>query len=196
MRRTSLLLTSLALASALPALAQSPPAKPAAAKPATSAAKPAAAAPTPPAGAILLSVKDVMRHVVNPAAEAFWARSGEVDDEQGANDRIPKAEDEANWKITMDSSAQLAEAGNRLLLDPRVNDASGAWKKYAMALTAAGLAGMQASSAKNHDKTNDAGNAMYDACFQCHGRYIQRPKDSLYNHNIDDDLKAAGKPTK
>ena len=201
MRRTSLLLTSVALAAALPALAQSPAkpspaAKPAAAAPAKPGAGPAAAAPTPPAGAVLLSVKDVMRHIVNPAAEAFWARSGEVDDEKGANDRIPKAEDDANWKVTMDSSAQLVEAGNRLLLDPRVNDASGAWKKYAIALTNAGLAGMAASQAKNHDKTNDAGSAMYDACFQCHGRYIVRPKDSLYKHDIDQDFKDTGRSPK
>jgi hypothetical protein len=206
MRRTSLLLTGLVMAASLPALAQSPtkpapskPAlatKPAPAAPAKPGAAPAAAAPTPPAGAVLLSVKDVMRHIVNPAAEAFWARSGEVDDEKGANDRIPKAEDDANWKVTMDSSAQLVEAGNRLLLDARANDASGAWKKYALALTNAGLAGMSASQAKNHDKTNDAGNAMYDACFQCHGRYIVRPKDSLYKHDIDQDFKDAGRSPK
>ena len=65
-----------------------------------------------------------------------------------------------------------------------------------MALTNAGLAGMAASQAKNHDKTNDAGSAIYDACFQCHGRYIQRPKDSLYKHDIDQDFKDAGRSPK
>ena len=193
MRRTSLLLTSLMLAAALPALAQSPAkpaAKPAPAKPGAPAA--AAAVPAP----VLLSVKDVMRHIVNPAAETFWAHSGEVDDEKGVNDRVPTAADEANWKITTDSAAQLVEAGNRLLLDSRAHDPNGTWSKWAVALTNAGLAGMSASQAKNHDKTNDAGSAMYDACFQCHGRYIQRPKDSLYKHDIDQDFKDAGRSPK
>ncbi|MBS0331390.1 MAG: hypothetical protein JSS35_01360, partial [Proteobacteria bacterium] len=126
-------------------------------------------------------------------AEAYWARSGEVDDEKGANDRIPGAADDENWKISLDSAAQLVEAGNRLLLDSRAADP--AWNRYAKALTSAGLAGMAASQAKNHDKTNDAGSAMYDACFQCHGKYIQRPKDSLYKHDIDKDFEAAGKPS-
>lgn len=195
MRRTSLLLTSLVLTIALPALAQSPPGPSAPAKPAAkpAPAKPAAAAVPAP---VLLSVKDVMRHIVNPAAEAFWARSGEVDDEKGVNDRVPTAEDEANWKVTTDSAAQLVEAGNRLLLDARAHDPNGTWSKWAVALTNAGLAGMAASQAKNHDKTNDAGSAIYDACFQCHGRYIQRPKDSLYKHDIDQDFKDAGRSPK
>jgi hypothetical protein len=68
--------------------------------------------------------------------------------------------------------------------------------KYAVQLTNAGLAGMAAAQARNHDKTFDAGSAMYDACFACHGKYIPRPKDSLYKHDIDKDLEAAGKAKK
>jgi hypothetical protein len=68
--------------------------------------------------------------------------------------------------------------------------------KYAIQLTNAGLAGMAATQAKDHDKTFNAGSAIYDACFGCHGRYIVRPKDSLYKHNIDEDLKNAGKAPK
>jgi hypothetical protein len=185
--RLSLLLTSLALACAAPALAQSPPAKPAT----VAAAKPAPAAPKPP---VLLSVKDVMRHIVNPAAETYWAHSGEVDDEKGANDRVPTAQ--AEWNINIDTAATIAEAGNLLMMDGRARDPNGPWMKYAQALNAAGIAGMAAATAHDHDKTNDAGSAMYDACFQCHGRYIPRPKDSLYKHDIDKDLKAAGQPPK
>ncbi|THD64726.1 hypothetical protein [Phenylobacterium sp.] len=174
-------------ACALPALAQTS-AKPATAAP--SAAKPA----TPPAGAqkgVMLSVKDVMRHIVNPAAETYWAHSGEVDDAKGANDRIPTKD--SDWAVNIDTAAQIAEAGNLLMMDGRARDPNGPWMKYAMALNAAGVAGMAAASAHDHDKTNDAGSAMYDACFQCHGKYIQRPKDSLYKHDIDKDLRDAGK---
>jgi hypothetical protein len=190
MRRTILLLTGLTLAAALPALAQAPAAKPAAPAAAATPAAPGAAHK----GAVLLSVKDVMRHIVNPAAETYWAHSGEVDDEKGANDRIPTSQ--ADWNISIDTAAQIAEAGNLLMMDGRARDPNGPWMKYAMALNAAGVAGMAAATAHDHDKTNDAGSAMYDACYSCHGKYIQRPKDSLYKHDIDKDLEAAGKSPK
>ncbi len=211
MRRTSLLITSLVLATALPALAQAPtqttPAKSRAAEPTVHGAaqaptpppakpaKPAATPAAPPPGRTLLSVKDVMRHIINPAAETYWAHSGEVDDDKGANDRVPTAQ--AEWNINIDTAATIAEAGNLLMMEGRARDPNGPWMKYAQALNAAGIAGMAAATAHDHDKTNDAGSAMYDACFQCHGRYIPRPKDSLYKHDIDKDLKDAGvKPPK
>jgi len=172
--------------------AQAPAAAPA--KPAAPAAPPAAAKPGAPAEHTQLSVKDIMRHIVNPAAESFWAHSGEVDDEKGANDRIPT--NDATWAINIDNAAQIVEAANLLMTEGRARDPNGPWMKYAIALNKAGVAGMAAATAHDHDKTNDAGSAMYDACFQCHGRYIPRPKDSLYKHNIDEDLKAAGKSPK
>jgi len=164
------------------------------AKPAAPATPPAAAKPGAPTELTRLSVKDIMRHIVNPAAESFWAHSGEVDDEKGANDRIPT--NDATWAINIDNAAQIVEAANLLMTEGRARDPNGPWMKYAIALNKAGVAGMAAATAHDHDKTNDAGSAMYDACFQCHGRYIPRPKDSLYKHNIDEDLKAAGKTPK
>ena len=174
------------------AVAQTPPGSDPAIPPAPKPAPPMAN-PIPPIlapGRVLLGTKDVMRHIVNPAAEAYWARSGEIDDEKGANDRTPK--DDENWKVSLDSAAQLVEAGNLLQMEGRARDPNGPWMKYAVQLTNAGLAGMAATQAKNHDKTFDAGSAMYDACYGCHGRYIVRPKDSLYKHDIDKDLKDAG----
>jgi hypothetical protein len=189
--RLSCLLAGVTLACAWPALAQGPAAaKPAPGGPAA-AASPAAKGPP---GRTLLSVKDVMRHIVNPAAETYWAHSGEIDDEKGANDRTPTTQ--AEWNISIDTAAQIAESANLLMMDGRARDPNGPWMKWAVALNAAGIAGMNAAMAHDHDKTNDAGSAMYDACYGCHGRYIQRPKDSLYKHDIDKDLEAAGKPRK
>ncbi len=195
--RLSAVLAGVAMACALPAalaaVAQTPPGSDPAIPPAPKPAPPIAS-PIPPIaapGRVLLGVKDVMRHIVNPAAEAFWARSGEIDDVKGANDLTPK--DDANWKISLDSAAQLVEAGNLLQMEGRARDPNGPWMKYAIQLTNAGLAGMAATQARNHDKTFDAGSAIYDACYGCHGRYIPRPKDSLYKHDIDKDLEAAGK---
>ena len=187
MRRALILMAGLsaAIAGNGLALAQAPAKAPAKPDATAAAAKPA------PAERTLLSVKDVMRHIINPAAETFWAHSGEVDDDKGANDRVPTSQEQ--WNINIDTAAQLAEAGNLLMMDGRARDPNGPWMKYALALNKAGVAGMAAATAHDHDKTNDAGSAMYDACFQCHGRYIPRPKDSLYKHNIDQDLADAEK---
>jgi hypothetical protein len=75
------LILAVALCAALPvgvALAQPP------------AAPKAPAAPVAPSSS-MLPIKDFMRHVVNPAAEAYWAASGIV----GDVDRAPK--DDAGW---------------------------------------------------------------------------------------------------
>jgi len=192
MRAGVAILGAAALATGVGGLALAQAAKPASASPLAAAAGPAK--PAAPPERTLLSVKDVMRHIVNPAAESYWAHSGEVDDEKGVNDRIPT--NDANWQINIDDAAQIAEAGNLLMMEGRARDPNGPWMRYAVALNKAGIAGMAAASAHDHDKTNDAGSAMYDACFGCHGRYIQRPKDSLYKHDIDKDLEAAGKAKK
>ena len=171
------------------------PCDPAGAKPAPPMASPVPPIPAP--GQVLLGTKDVMRHIVNPAAEAYWARSGVVDDAEGAKDRTPTAADAANWVVMLDSAAQLVEAGNLLQMEGRARDPNSPWMKYAVQLTNAGLTAMAATQAKDHDKSFDAGSAIYDACFACHGRYIPRPKNSLYGRDIDKDLKDAGvKPPK
>src|SRR5258708_39698283 len=113
-----------ALACAVPALAQAP----------------APPKPAPAPQRTLLSVKEVMRRIVNPAAETYWAHSGVVDDEKGSNDRAPTTQ--AEWDISINSAAQLAEAGNLLMMDGRARDPNGPWIKYAQALNTAGIAGM------------------------------------------------------
>jgi hypothetical protein len=131
----------------------------------------------------LLSVREVMRHIVNPAAETYWKHTGVIDTEAGSDDRTPTSE--ADWKETVDAAAQVMEAGNLLMLQGRARDPNGPWMKYAQALVDAGAEGMAAAKAKDHDKVFDAGGHIYDACFSCHGRYIPRPKDSLYKHGVE-----------
>jgi hypothetical protein len=131
----------------------------------------------------LLSVRDVMRHIVNPAAETYWKHTGVIDSQAGSDDRTPTAD--ADWKVTVDAAAQVMEAGNLLMLEGRARDPNGPWMKYAQALVDAGAEGMAAAQAKDHDKVFEAGGHIYDACFSCHGKYSPRPKDSLYNHGVE-----------
>ncbi len=140
-----------------------------------------APSPTPP-----LSVKRVMRHVVNPAAELFWKAAGEVDSGAGEAKRVPKPGDDARWAATLDAAYQLQEAGAALQLPAHARD-SDLWMKRSQQLVDAGAQAVAAAEARDEAKTFDAGSALYDACFACHAKYIPRPANSLYNQKLPDD---------
>lgn len=141
-------------------------------------AKPKPIAPAPVAApGTLLSVRDVMRHIVNPAAESYWKHTGVIDTEAGSDDRTPTAD--AEWTETVHAAAQVWEAGNLLMMQGRARDA-GPWMTYAKQLRDAGVLAFSAAQARDHDKVFDAGGEIYNACFNCHARYIPRPRNSLW----------------
>jgi hypothetical protein len=138
-----------------------------------------AVVPTTPAPSYL-PIKDFMRHVVNPAAEGYWAASGAVDD----NNKAPT--DDAHWQTEYDHAAAIQEAGNMLLAQGRlINDP--VWITNANKLIKGGQDGVKASVAHDSDAGFDAGSTMYDACYDCHAKYVVRAKDSLYDHKLDGD---------
>jgi hypothetical protein len=150
------------------------------------------AAPAPPPASAppptpkLLSVKEVMRHIVNPAAELYWKAAGEETTEAGTIKHVPTAADDARWNATLDAAMVLQESGNLLLMDGRRID-DDQWAKRARQLVNAGVLAIEAAKARDEQQTFDAGSALYDACFACHAKYIVRPKDSLYNHKTKDE---------
>jgi cytochrome c556 len=139
----------------------------------TAAAPAASQAPSGPQ----LSVKEVMRHIVNPAAERFWKGSGSVSTEDGVEERTPTSD--AAWAEMVDAAAQVQEAGN-LLMSPGRGPDEEAWRRYARQLSDAGAAAAAAARAKDADKVFETGGEIYNACFACHGRYIPRPANSLW----------------
>ena len=138
-------------------------------------AQPPVIAPAPsPAPSKLLPVKDVMRHIVNPAAELYWKAAGEVDDSAGEHHRVPTPEDNARWAATLDAAMSLQESGNLLMIQGRARD-DGPWMRLSQQLVDAGATAVQAALTKDEKKTFDAGSTLYDACFACHAKYIPRP---------------------
>ncbi|MCR5878724.1 hypothetical protein [Phenylobacterium sp. J367] len=142
-------------------------------------AAPALAQPAPAAGLSgpMLSVRDVMRHIVNPAAERFWKGSGSVSTEDGVEERTPTSD--AAWAEMVDAAAVVQESGNLLMMQGRARDQD-AFARYSRQLAEAGAAGMAAAQAKDPDKVFETGGQIYDACFACHARYIPRPANSLW----------------
>ena len=142
---------------------------------------PAPPAPVPPPPEGMLPVKLVMKHIVNPAAELYWKAGGEVDTAEGETKRAPTADDDARWNAAVAAAAQLEEAGNLLAMPGRARD-NDKWMTFAHDLNVAGAQAMKAAEARDPKATDDAGSALYNACFECHGRYIPRPANSLYKH--------------
>lgn len=136
-------------------------------------------APEPP----MLSARDLMRHVVNPAAELYWKGSGTVDTEAGAASRAPTTD--ATWTALANAAAVVQESGHLLSMPGRARDAD--WMRFSQQMALAGAAGLKAARAKDEDAVFEAGSAMYEACYACHGKYIPRPANSLYRQQLPDD---------
>jgi len=151
---------------------------------ATAVAQPPPAPAPIKAGTKMLTPKLLMKHVVNPAAELFWKHSGQVVDEEGVKDRAPGADD-AMWLDMVNSAAILEESGNLLMMEGRARDEP--WMRFSRNLVDAGALAMKAAEAKNADAAFEAGSAIYDTCFGCHGRYIPRPANSLYKAPLPGD---------
>jgi hypothetical protein len=133
----------------------------------------AASAAGQPEPAPILTIAEHMRHVTNPAAEAFWASSGVVEDAAGAVDRTPGAEDAARWKAAADAASVVQESAN-LLLTPGRGPDDAPWRDYAAALARAGEAGRKAALARDGEALFTVGGEMYEACRGCHLRYAPR----------------------
>jgi hypothetical protein len=131
----------------------------------------------------LLSDRQLMRMVVNPAAELFWSGGGVEETEAGSANRAPVSDE--RWTQLANAAAVLQESGNLLAMDARARDAD--WTRFAKQMNAAGAQALAAAQAKDQDKMFEAGSAVYDACYACHGKFIVRPANSLYKQNLPDD---------
>jgi len=130
-------------------------------------------------GKSMLTVKDLMRHVLNPAAETFWLSSGEVDEGETTRQRAPTTE--ARWNVTLAAAATVMESANLLMMDGRAI-ADPQWARWSADMNKAGLAGIKAAQAKDADGVLVAGGDMFDACRACHVKYIPRkPEDQVYD---------------
>ena len=119
-------------------------------------------------GKSMLTVKDLMRHVLNPAAETFWAASGDIDDGDTTRSRTPTTD--AKWNGAIAAAATVMESANLLMMDGRaVSDPM--WAKWSADLNKAGLAGIKAAQARDGDGVLITGGDMFDACRACHVKY-------------------------
>jgi hypothetical protein len=109
----------------------------------------------------IATVKQVMQGITIPASNVVFAVAGTA------------PTDDAGWQIVEASALAVAESGNLLLMKPRAVD-DHEWRQFSLALIDAGARAAEAARAKDAEKTGVAGDDMYNACEQCHAKYMPK----------------------
>jgi mono/diheme cytochrome c family protein len=120
---------------------------------------------TPPAAAppftSTTSVKELMAQVVEPAANVYWESVGTVIDKNGEHELAPKTD--TAWILVRNAATIVAESGNLLMIAPRAAN---------NALVAVGKRARGAAEAKDKMAVFDVGAEVYQACVNCHSKYM------------------------
>ena len=142
-----------------------------------------------------LEVKEVMGHVIDFGAQAFWHSAGFIDTAEGTRSLTPSTEE--GWLTAQSGAATVAEGANLLMLPDRARD-NGDWIKFARQLSERSLEGMAAADAGEaawraieaakaaggstkeaeaqlvtaETAMFDKGGQMYEVCTTCHEKYL------------------------
>ncbi len=126
--------------------------------------------PAPPASAVrpVLSLKQLMEWVIDPAADAVWDSVKTIITEQGTKEIAPQTQEE--WDAVRNGAAMLVESANLLTMDGRARD-QGEWLAAARRLAASARKALKAAESKDAERVFAAGGEIYNACSACHQRY-------------------------
>jgi hypothetical protein len=128
-------------------------------------AQPAATYTPPPSGPPV-SINAAMVSIVDHAGHALW----EVEKEG----RAPKTT--GDWEVVAEHAIQMAAAGTLITLpgtgpNDRTLTQQADWKKWARAMSDAGLAAFKASENKDFSALVAANSQLVEACENCHKQY-------------------------
>ena len=126
--------------------------------------------PPPPPLRPVADVKQLMKSIIEPAADHYWDAVGTIEDAKGVVHVAPATEEE--WLAVVNSAYVVTEGGNLLMMTGRAKD-SGDWMKLSQALVDVGQRAIKAAESKNTQAVFDTGAEVYDACVACHAKYLQ-----------------------
>jgi hypothetical protein len=153
----------------------------------------AESAPDASAFRLTASFEEIMRYMIDPAADSIWNAVVVEVTASGTTERVPTADEE--WEALRGHAMTLVEATNLLLMDGRRVAAPGsrsempgvdlepeqieallaedraAWAGFVGGLQATGMEVLSAVNAKDPDALLVAGDALDLACENCHLRY-------------------------
>lgn len=109
---------------------------------------------------------EIMLHVVDPAARAFWKGWGEVYTKEGWTDISPK--NDAEWKKVEDGAATVLVATNLLRQPAYVRAPADQWDRFAAELAAIALEGKAGAEHQDKQAMYELGATLDEACDACH----------------------------
>ena len=115
------------------------------------------------------TTKQLMNEVIEPAADLYWDAVGTVTDKYGTVEKAPKTDDQ--WNALRNAAMVIAESGNLLMIEPRAQDHD-QWMTLSRALVEVGARARTAAESKNRTAVFDVGAEVYDACVNCHSKYM------------------------
>jgi hypothetical protein len=160
---------------------------------ACSSSKPAPTADSEPAFRLTTTIKDIMDSVVDPNADVLWESVSTTVNREGTFEKKPTTNED--WQMVRRSAVALVEATNLLVMDGRkiapdghkseypgielepaemqkLKDADqAAWVRYAHGLHDQAMVALKAIDAKSVQGLMDAGEAIDEACENCHKHY-------------------------
>lgn len=110
-----------------------------------------------------VSTAGQMKHIVNPAALAFWAAGNEPPERE-----TPQAA-EARWRAAQAAAKVLETEGRKLCQAPYARP--GRWNEYAEDMARAAASAGPALQARDPEGAFAAGGRLYDSCDGCHKAY-------------------------
>lgn len=131
--------------------------------------------PQPPPFKPIVDNKLLMQAVVDPNADIIWDSVKWIVSKDGEEVIRPKTD--AEWTEVRHAAVTVAESGNLLMLVPRAKDGD-EWMKRAKEMVDAGEAAMKAADAKDADRLFTVGGDIYEACSNCHRKYLDAIVDA------------------
>ncbi len=118
---------------------------------------------------------ELMRTVVDPAADFYWDAVGWIIDENGTEEIRPRSPEE--WDLVRNAAFVVAESGNLMMMQGRAIDEE-AFSTFAQAMVSVGRRAIEVAEARDEMGVFDVGAEMYAVCTGCHATYaleLQRP---------------------
>jgi hypothetical protein len=131
-------------------------------------------APQAPPFKAVVETKYLMEDIMERQADIVWGASGAIITPEGVEERRPRNEEE--WQAVKAAAVNLTEAGNLLMMYPRIQD-GGPWMENVRKMMAQGEKMIAAIDRKDVQAMFDVGSDLYDTCTNCHMHYMPAIKD-------------------
>ena len=118
---------------------------------------------------------ELMRTVVDPAADFYWDAVGWIIDASGTEEIRPQSPEA--WDSVRNAAFVVAESGNLMMMQGRAIDEE-AYFAFAQAMVSVGQRAIEVAEARDEMGVFDVGAEMYAVCTGCHATYaleLQRP---------------------